>query len=198
MTSHDAPRYTIRSATEIDVPQILDIYRYYVANTTIALMLYEPNKDYIASRLRSTIERKLPYIVAAAGADKDGSPEHVLGYCHVSPFSPDKSGYRHSVELTLYLQPDYLSVGIGSALLSAVLEQLRSAPYVSWESGQEDKTEKKSQIQVRKVYAIMSTDVAGRGGWIAKGEKTKEWYVKKFGFKEAGRLNGVGEKFEVR
>lgn len=205
MTLDKSSQYIVQSATEADIPQIHDIYSYYVANTTIALMLSQPNEDYIATRWRSTIERKLPYLIAARGTNNNSRdsppldpPRRVLGYCHVSPLSPEKAGYRHSVELTLYIHHDHLSLGIGYALLLAVLEQLKSTPYISWEAGQGDKKEKQDEVQVRKVYAVMSTDVAGRNGWIAKGEKTKDWYITKFGFREAGRLVGVAEKFGQR
>lgn len=79
-------------------------------------------------------------------------------------------------------------------LLSAVLAQLQSTPCISCEAGQD----KKSEVQVRKVYAVVSTDVEGRGGLVSKGEKTGEWYMRKLGLGEAGRLSGVREKFGER
>lgn len=51
---------------------------------------------------------------------------------------------------------------------------------------------------MRKVYAVVSTDVEGRGGLVSKGEKTGEWYMRKLGLGEAGRLSGVREKFGER
>lgn len=60
-----------------------------------------------------------------------------------------------------------------------------------WEEGHEDS---KFEMPVRNVFAVVSQDV-GRLG--ARGEEVARWYCRKFGFREVGRLEGVGWKLEM-
>lgn len=80
--------------------------------------------------------------------------------------------------------------------MNELLSRLQTGLYTSFEGGQEDKI--KERVRLKQVYAIMSQDVAGRSGLAAKGERNREWYEGKFGFREIGRLPGIGEKFGER
>lgn len=120
--------------------------------------------------------------------------ETILGFAHASPFSASKAGYAPSVEITLFCAPDHLGKGVGSALLTHLLEDLKTCPNVQWEEGHEDK--KVRDVPVRNVFAIVSQDVERRpGAGEARGEEIVDWYCTRFGFRVAGRLEGVGWKF---
>lgn len=180
---------TVRQATESDIPQIRDIFNFYIENTTISFRHAKAGYEYIASRMRGALERKLPYLVAVEPEQSDT----IRGFCHVSPWSTNKAGYQAAVELTLFLRHDVLSKGIGTALMSALFERLRES-YVYWEAdGEVDSV--KENVHVRQVYAIMSQDLVSGERWTARVEKTREWYETKFGFKEVGRMKGIGTKF---
>lgn len=222
--------FTIRQASLTDIPQVRDIYNYYVRNTTISLKLHEANDAYIASRLSSTLERELPYFVAVSTSasvsaeskddkNKDkgenGNGDVILGYAHLSPFSNDKAGYSPAVELTLYLRPDSISGGIGTALMKELTDWVAEREYWAFEGDQAQTLDEKREcgsgsqsggdsesrnewVKVKQIYAIMSQDVNGRDGWVSKGEKNRDWYEGKLGFREVGRLPGIGEKFGIR
>lgn len=181
--------FAIRPATEQDIIQVRDIFSFYVLNTTISFMLDDPPLNYMIQRFKSTIERDLPYLVAV---DSDNDT-HVLGYCHASPFSSDKGGYAEAVDFSLFLGPDCTKRGIGGALLNALIKQLQTQPYRSWE---QDKVGE-LQVQAKHLYAISSADLVSQGGWLAGGEANWKWY-ERFGFREVGRLPSIGQKFGHR
>lgn len=201
---YQVSKYTIEPAQKSDLAQILEIYIYYVLNTTISLLIHEPTLDYISSRYEHTIKVGLPYLVAISNPPPDqdtpSQPRHVLGYIHASSFSSSKLGYAPSVELTLYIHHEYINHGIGKALLQALITALQTCEYRSFEAGVEHLAR---SVKVRNLYAICSQDLgeldeAGnevvKGAWEVKDEKTMKWY-RKLGFSDMGRLVGVGEKF---
>lgn len=188
-STSDAVSFKIRPAAENDIAQVRDIFSFYVLNTTISFMLDDPPLDYMIKRFRSTTERKLPYFVAA-----DEAAERVLGFCHASPFSSDKGGYATAVDFSLFVRPEQTGMGIGSALLNALIEHLRENPYLCWEQDEA----KKFAVRARQLYAVTSADIASNLRWTAKGQANWEWYGRKFGFREVGRLPGIGSKFGQR
>ncbi|WP_432988297.1 N-acetyltransferase family protein [Dactylosporangium sp. CA-233914] len=88
----------------------------------------------------------------------------VAGYAYAGPWRP-KPAYRHTVEDSIYLAPGYGGRGIGSALLRALLDQCARAG-------------------ARQVIAVI-TDAGGDASHALH---------RRLGFREAGRLGGVGFK----
>lgn len=189
MNTSDNMVYMIRQAIEDDITQVRDIFSFYVLNTTISFMLNDPPLDYMVKRFRSTIERDLPYLVAV-----DEPANRVLGFCHASPFSSEKGGYATAVDFSLFVRPECTAKGIGSALLHALIEHLRVHPYLCWEQDEA----MKFNVRASQIYAVTSADVASNSRWTATGEANWEWYKRKFGFREVGRLSGIGSKFNQR
>lgn len=182
-------QYTIRPATETDMDQVLQIFAFYIQNTTISFMLNIPPLEYIIQRYRSTTSRKLPYLVATSHNNKT-----ILGFCHASPFSSDKGGYASAVDFSLFVTPESVGKGVGGALLGSLIAHLTERPYLTWEQSDVNAEE----VYAKNLYAVSSADLVSRGGWEAKGETNWEWYRRKFGFREVGRLPGIGRKFEQR
>ncbi|KAJ9655355.1 hypothetical protein H2198_005729 [Neophaeococcomyces mojaviensis] len=195
-SKHLASAFTIRPATDADLPSILTIYKHYVLNTTIAFLIHEPHLSYISERYEATKTRGLPYLVAVSEpkststSDPDSTTKEteVLGYAHASPFKPTMIGYAPSVEITIFLAPAHTAMGVGSALMTRLLDDLRACKHVNWEAGHDEKVEEHA---VRNVFAVMSQDV-GREG--ARGEEAVAWY-QRFGFRLVGRMEKVGCKF---
>lgn len=107
----------IRNVRPEDAVSIWEIYNYYVQNTPIT---FEESpitpKDMEARIFRVT--ETLPWLVCEEGRE-------LIGYCSASPWK-QRSAYRHSVELTVYLHPTCAGMGKGSEMLSALLAELRS------------------------------------------------------------------------
>jgi L-amino acid N-acyltransferase YncA len=107
----------IRIATELDSTKIVEIYNYYVLNTTVTFEedLLEP--DEMADRIGSTLENDLPWLVA----EQDGQ---IIGYAYASKWK-GRCAYKYSVESTVYLSDGIISKGWGSKLYAELLKVLK-------------------------------------------------------------------------
>ncbi|KIW14666.1 hypothetical protein PV08_07450 [Exophiala spinifera] len=171
---------TVRAAVESDLPQVRQIYEYYVLNTVVSFLVQKPPPDYVAERYHDSVARHLPYLVAV---DEGGT---VVGYSYASAFRGFMLGYGHSVEISLYCHPTHQKKGIGSRMIKRLIELLRQTKHVSKEVGHEDHP---VEVDVRKVFAVMAIDEEAPG----QGMALRDWY-KRWGFEEVGRLKGVGFK----
>ena len=105
----------IRPATTDDLPAILAIYNDVILNSTAAYV-YEPHT--LAMRTNWFNDLKAggwPVIVA----DNAGT---VTGYGCIGVFR-NKPGYKYTGEHTVYVHADHRGKGIGSALLTALIEE---------------------------------------------------------------------------
>ncbi|PGH09448.1 phosphinothricin acetyltransferase [Blastomyces parvus] len=187
----------VRPATESDIPQIYSIFTHYVLNTVITFRTNTPPFSYISKKFHETQERGLPFLVAIElpgqndtchGGNMTGK---VCGYTLASPFRGYMLAYAPTVEMSLFVHPDYHSRGIGSMLLSSLIEALRETQHISYEvigdAGSEARVHE--QVKVKNILAIMAVNPEGKNG----GEGLRDWYVQR-GFIERGRMNEVGFK----
>ena len=108
----------IRPAVRNDLPQLTEIYNYYVINTPVTFDI-EPY----------TVERRQPWFqqFAPTGrhrllvAEEAGS---IVGYAGTTRFRP-KAAYETTVETTIYCAPQAVGRGIGARLYTALFESLR-------------------------------------------------------------------------
>jgi phosphinothricin acetyltransferase len=112
--------FEIRPVEASDLPDIREIYNYYVTNsvvtfdeTTWSLAQWREKADYLA-RL------ELPFLVAQSPSGQ------ILGYALVQPMS-SKSAYRFSVENSIYLGQAATGKGLGRALLVALIAACEQA-----------------------------------------------------------------------
>ena len=105
----------MRDATEEDLPAIQSIYAHHVRHGLASFEEIPPDIAEVAHRRDVARDNGLPYLVA----EKDGT---VQGFAYASPFRT-RSGYRYTIEDSVYVAPETLRTGIGSALLSAVIER---------------------------------------------------------------------------
>jgi L-amino acid N-acyltransferase YncA len=92
--------------------------------------------------------------------------ERVVGYAYVGPYRA-RPAYRHAVENSVYVDANEMGHGVGSALLAALIEECGARGY-------------------RQMIAII-------GG--ADNAASIRLHAR-HGFAEAGRLVGVGHKFD--
>jgi phosphinothricin acetyltransferase len=110
------------------------------------------------ARLAKTRERGLPFLVAE-------SQKEVLGYTYAGPFR-FRSAYRYTIEDSIYVAPNVTRRGIGSVLLSALIERCTTLGY-------------------RQMIGVIG-DSANHGSIGLH---------RRHGFRQEGVLRGVGLKF---
>lgn len=106
---------TIRSATGLDAPRLLDIYAYYVKNTAVTFEYDVPALEEFQRRMATTLTR-YPYLVV----EEDGV---VQGYAYAGPFK-GRAAYDWSCELSIYLAQDVHGHGLGRMLYQALEDAL--------------------------------------------------------------------------
>lgn len=112
--------FTIRAAHERDIPDIREIYNYYVTNSVVT---FDEKRWTIAQwREKYAHLRKLgmPFLVA------EGPTGQILGYALVQPWAA-KSAYRYTVEDSIYLGQAAAGKGLGRALLEALIVACQQA-----------------------------------------------------------------------
>ena len=102
--------FAIRDATFDDLQAILDIYNAEVVSGTATWDTEERSWE---AQLQWWEAHATPYCVIVA-VEADGT---VVGWGSLSRFHP-RSGYRFTVEDTVYVRPDRQRRGIGEAILS--------------------------------------------------------------------------------
>lgn len=107
--------YEIRPATPADIPDIREIYNYYVTNSVVTF----DEKRWTLRQWREKFEHlaklELPFLVAESPSGQ------ILGYALVQPWA-GKSAFRYTVENSIYLGHAAAGKGLGRALLEALIE----------------------------------------------------------------------------
>ncbi|HJR10006.1 MAG TPA: arsinothricin resistance N-acetyltransferase ArsN1 family B [Rhodanobacteraceae bacterium] len=107
----------IRAAATADASSICAIYNHYVTNTIVTFEEQPVAAADMQSRMDAVLE-KLPWLVL----EHDGA---IAGYAYASPWK-SRSGYRFTVESSIYLSPTQVGRGFGSALYQSLLDDLRA------------------------------------------------------------------------
>ncbi|MBV8466802.1 MAG: N-acetyltransferase [Burkholderiales bacterium] len=148
----------IRPATLDDATAIVAIYNRYVAETAISFEEVPVDGPTMQGRIQGVLDAGLPWLVAEYGGN-------VLGYAYATPWRT-RSAYRYAAESTVYLSPDAQGRGIGSALYTALIGQLRE----------------------RKLHTVI--------GGIAQPNAASVALHEKLGFKRVAMFEQVGWKFD--
>jgi L-amino acid N-acyltransferase YncA len=112
---------TIRPSRDGDVNAITAIYSYHVLHGTASFEEVPPEPHEMVQRRRDVIARGLPHLVA----ERSG---RVLGFCYAGRYHT-RSGYRFTVEDTIYVDAAEVGRGIGRALLATLLERCTEQGY---------------------------------------------------------------------
>jgi phosphinothricin acetyltransferase len=112
--------FEIRDATARDIPDMLEIYNHYVANSTVTFDEDPLTLKEMRKKFAHVEELGFPWLVAV-------SPRGVLlGYAYVTPWKV-KAAYRYTVENSIYLGPASTGKGIGKALMAELLPRAKAA-----------------------------------------------------------------------
>jgi phosphinothricin acetyltransferase len=188
-----------RAARLEDLAQIRTINTHYILNTSLTFVRTPPPFESYIAKLNDLTSRGLPYLVAVDDEQlTDDGNALVLGYASLSPFRPQMVSYAPTVELSLFVHPEYQSRAIGSVLLAHLLESIESGQVWHLCEGMGSQIESTvpidedvpaGAIRVRNVIAVMAVDPEGKD----QGEALRTWYLKR-GFGECGRMKKVGFK----
>lgn len=149
---------TLRAATTADSDAITAIYNHFVTDTVVTFEEDAVTSSEIQRRMESVWSATLPWLVA----ERHG---HVVGYAYATKWK-ERSGYRFSVEATVYLAPGADGSGVGSALYGMLFPLL----------------------QQRGIHAVM--------GGIALPNDASVALHEKFGMRKVAHFDAVGFKFD--
>jgi phosphinothricin acetyltransferase len=107
---------TIRRVGARDAGQIRGIYNHYVERTVVSFE-EEPVSVPEMERRIAAYTAAYPWLVFEERGE-------ILGYCYASKWR-DRSAYRRSVEVTVYVKEGHTGAGIGRELYAELLEILR-------------------------------------------------------------------------
>ncbi len=109
---------TVRAATADDAVPITAIYNHFVDHTVVTFEEERVSPVEFATRMTAVWAATLPFLVA----EQD---DRIAGYAYASKWK-ERSGYRFSVEASVYLAPDAAGRGIGSRLYGALFPLLEA------------------------------------------------------------------------
>jgi phosphinothricin acetyltransferase len=158
LAGHQSAELVIREAVATDASALARIYNHYVATTVITFEEEEIHASEMARRIEDIRSASLPWLVA----ERAGT---VVGYAYASKWRP-RSGYRFSVEVTVYVDPECPGQGVGSRLYDELLPRL----------------------QARGIHSVI--------GGIALPNEASRALHEKFGFVKVAHFKEVGFKFD--
>ena len=114
----------LRPSSDDDVPAMLDIYLRHITQGVGNLGAFELtpfDADDLKARRKNMRKHKLPHLVATMDCA-------VVGYAYAVLFRK-RPTYRFTVKHSIYVHPDRLHMGVGRALLPALIEACASAGF---------------------------------------------------------------------
>lgn len=149
--------FAIRTVRSGDAGAVAAIYAHHVLHGTASFDTEPPSVDFWAEKIVAIASRGWPFLVAESDAA-------VAGYAYASQFR-DRPAYSHTCEDSIYVHPDRMGEGVGSALLEALVAAAAKAGF-------------------EQMIAV-----------IGGAEPASAALHARAGFVEAGRMRGVGRKF---
>ncbi len=113
----------IRNPEPADAGRIAAIYNHYITDTIVTFELDPVTPEEIGRRIRE-ITRDYPCLVVEDDAGV------TAGYAYASRFR-EREAYRHTAEVTIYLDRNRTGAGLGSPLFSELLDRLRKTDAVA-------------------------------------------------------------------
>lgn len=148
---------SIRAARTTDAASIAEIYAHHVCHGTASFDTKPRSDAATAEKIADCAARGWPFLVC----ERDGV---LLGYAYAAQFR-DRPAYGLTCEDSVYVHPDHLGQGVGSALLTALIEAATAAGF-------------------RQMLAV-----------IGGAEPASAALHARLGFVEVGRMRSIGRKF---
>jgi L-amino acid N-acyltransferase YncA len=148
----------IRVWTAADAVACAAIYAPYVERTTVSFEIEPPQASELERRFQGLMAAGYPVLVAEHDA-------RVVGYAYAGMFRA-RPAYRHTVEHSVYVDPNVQRGGVGRALLVALIESCRQRGF-------------------RRMVGVISDPANSRS----------LDFHRRQGFALVGTLHGIGHKF---
>lgn len=116
-----APTLHIRDAEDADFETITRIYAWHVLHGCGSFEEIPPDLSEMRERHQKIVGFGLPWLVAVVNGE-------VAGYCYATQYRP-RPAYRYTIEDSIYLAPDQVGKGLGSALMSALITRCQQGPW---------------------------------------------------------------------
>lgn len=107
----------IRKIEAQDIASVAEIYNYYIANTVISFEEEQVSVCDMSDRVEKVAMTSFPWLVA----EDNGK---MVGYAYANQWK-DRSAYKHSAEVTVYLSHLSCSQGWGARLYGALFSELK-------------------------------------------------------------------------
>lgn len=117
---------TVRLIESQDTIHILKIYAHYILNTTITFETEVPSLNSFNERIKRII-LNYPWIIC----EYEGE---ILGYAYACKHR-ERSAYQWSVDVSVYLKPEYTGRGIGKTLYSSLINILKYQGFINAYAG---------------------------------------------------------------
>jgi L-amino acid N-acyltransferase YncA len=108
----------VRPSLDADITAIAAIYAHHVAHGVASFEIHPPALHEMAARRTAVLRAGWPYLAAQ---DASGA---VVGYAYAATYRP-RPAYRFTVEDSIYIHPAHAGQGIGTALLTRLIEECR-------------------------------------------------------------------------
>ena len=108
----------IRDVLPEDAERIQEIYSPYVADTVISFEITVPDKSEMKKRIKKLLANAFPYIVA------ENETGTVVGYAYADKFG-EREAYRYSFIVSIYLDMEVQSRGIGQKLYDELEKRMK-------------------------------------------------------------------------
>jgi phosphinothricin acetyltransferase len=106
----------IDDSADMDIAAISAIYGYWVRHGLASFELEPPTEAEMMARRESVLREDFPYLVART-ADR-----RVVGFAYCNYYRT-RPAYRYACEDSIYVAPDAVGMGVGHALLEALIER---------------------------------------------------------------------------
>lgn len=107
----------IKRTEASDLPELLEIYNYEVLNGVATLDLNPKTMDDWTRWFAAHNKDNHPLYTAVYGGK-------IAGYVSLSPYR-EKEAYRSTVELSIYVSPDFRGRGIATAMMEFILNEAK-------------------------------------------------------------------------
>jgi L-amino acid N-acyltransferase YncA len=107
----------IRQVKDSDADSLCCIYNKYIVDTRITFEETPLHADEMVSRIKN-ITQNFPWLVY----EENGK---AVGYAYASTWK-ERAAYRHSVEIAIYIDSNFVGKGIGTFLIGELLRALKA------------------------------------------------------------------------
>ena len=152
----------IRDVVPEDAERIQEIYSPYVADTVISFEITVPGKSEMKKRIQKLLANDFPYIVA----ENEGGT--VVGYAYADKFG-EREAYRYSFIVSIYLDMEVQSRGIGQKLYDELEKRMTKMEIVQVLSAITGKNEKSLKFHEKNGFTKI-------GHFPNVGYKMGEWH----------------------